>query len=309
MIDTYRLMFHNGADIYIKRDDLIPFSFGGNKVRIVERAMRDMAEKGCDAVIGYGSRTSNLNRVLAHMAAHRGIPCTIIMKEDKAPGMPMNERFVRESGASVVMCRPDSIRTGVEQEMSRLRELGRRPYYIYGSSLGTGNETVLMDAYRDAYEEICAYEEREGIHFTHIFLASGTGMTQAGLLAGSALKGDGRQITGISVARTRERGTEVIGSALRAYLSERGFDGSLPEIIFRDEYVGEGYGAGNRELSELCRHMLSAYGLPLDPIYTGKAFLGMLKEIERKGIDTPVLFLHTGGLPGVFDAAYGDMLS
>lgn len=309
MTDTYRLMSHKGADIYIKREDLIPFSFGGNKVRIVERAMRDMAGKGCDAVIGYGSRTSNLNRVLAHMAAHRGIPCTIVMKEDEVPGMPMNERFVRDSGARIVMCRADSVRTSVEQELSRFRKLGRRPYYIYGSPLGTGNETVLMDAYREAYEEICDYEEREGIHFTHVFLASGTGMTQAGLLAGSALKGDGRLITGISVARTREKGTGIIGSALRAYLSERDFYGGLPEIIFRDEYVEGGYGAGNRELSEICRHMLSAYGLPLDPIYTGKAFLGMLKEIERNGIDTPVLFLHTGGLPGVFDAAYEDMLS
>ncbi|HIU78331.1 MAG TPA: pyridoxal-phosphate dependent enzyme [Candidatus Avilachnospira avicola] len=299
------LMKYKDADIYIKRDDLLGFSFGGNKVRIVEKVILDMKKKGCDHLISYGSRTSNLNRAAAHLAEREGFSCTVIFKEDGREGMPFNEWFVKESGAESIYCGPDRVRETVEGALRKAEELGKKPYYIYGTPDGTGNEAVLTEAYTEAYDEILEFEVSEGISFDHIFLASGTGMTQSGLMAGAISHGHKREIVGISVARDEKKGTEAIKRALYARLHRE----TDLRIHFLDGYRSGGYGASDQEVRELCRHMLSGHGLPLDPVYTGKAFSGMLREIDRKKLSGPQLFIHTGGLPGVFDAACKDMLS
>ena len=310
MDDIYFLMRIKNADVYIKRDDLLPFSFGGNKLRIVRKAFEDMKKKGCDEFISYGSESSNLNRVAAHMARAEGTACTVIFKRGRRALEPFNERMVKESGARIVYCDGSEVRQAVEIELERAEREHRKPYYIYGGADGKGNEACLMEAYADAYEEIKAYEEKRDIRFSHIFLASGTGITQAGLMAGTILHKDDKRIWGISVARSSSRSGEIIREDLELYMKGRAFDRShLSDIIVDDRFVMGGYGDGSKELSLLCREMLSAHGLPLDPIYTGKAFLGMRTVIEEEDLRGSLLFIHTGGLPGVFDAACGSMLS
>ena len=306
MTDTYFLTGYKGAEIYIKREDLQPFSFGGNKLRIAECLFGDILGSGCDAVISYGSAESNLNRVIAHMARRKGVKCYVIIKKDPEENgfMPFNEQMVRASGAEIFECSGSNVREKVEEVMALSEDRGENWYYVYGSSSGTGNEYMLIRGSLFIFDEILAYEKTNSIFFDHIFHASGTGATQSGLIAGSIMSGDygRREICGISTARSNERGKASIKALLKDF--SRGRLPYVPEdddISFTDAYVSEGYGRSSAEIDALIDDMMKQYAIPLDPVYTAKAYYGMLREIDRRGIKGKVLFIHTGGTPLYFD--------
>lgn len=294
-----------GCHLYMKREDLLPFSFGGNKVRIAESFFADMERKGCDLMVGYGNARSNLCRVLSAMAAAKNVPCLIISPDDEDGSRTetMNSRLVRACGAKIVPCPKTEVRACVEAVLAGCRAEGKNPYYIYGNSEGRGNEAVPVEAYVRTAREIAAQEEAMGLRFDRIYLASGTGMTQAGLLAGAADCGRDWEIVGISIARPADRCAAVIRERIEAYCLARGK--ALPaalKIIVKDEYLVGGYGKGSDEVAETIRDMYVSAGIPLDPTYSGKAFLGMKKELEKAPAPgRNVLFVHTGGGPLFFD--------
>lgn len=292
---------------YMKRDDLLPFSFGGNKVRFAQKFLEDMKREHCDSMIIYGNYHSNLCRILSTLCHKLGMPCYMVhntedIKEQKET---QNSRVIRAMGVREIPCGKTGIAHAVQQAMDELTEKGYRPYYIYGNTKGQGREWVPVEAYAEAYEEICRQEEEKGVHFDYIFLASSTNATQAGLLAGSLKAGDNRKIIGISVSRNAKRGKEVIASDLNAYADKFGY--SFPEdreehIYFTDEYLGDGYGRYSSKTADIIRKIYGEEGIPLDMTYTGKAFYGMVRYLEEHQIhDKNILFLHTGGTPLFFD--------
>lgn len=292
---------------YMKRDDLLPFSFGGNKVRFARKFLEDMRREHCDSMIIYGNYHSNLCRILATLCHELGMPCYMVhntedIKEHKET---QNSRVIRAMGVREIPCGKTGIADAVQLAMDELTEKGYRPYYIYGNTKGQGREWVPMEAYAEAYEEICRQEEKKGLHFDYIFLASSTNATQAGLLAGSLKAGDNRKIIGISVSRNEKRGKEVIASDLKVYADK--FGHSFPEdledhIYFTDEYLGDGYGRYSSKTVDIIRKIYGEEGIPLDMTYTGKAFYGMVRYLEEHQIhDKNILFLHTGGTPLFFD--------
>lgn len=264
------------AKVYIKRDDLIPFSYGGNKVRIAWEAFNDAKEKGCGTFISYGSASSNLNRVVSQMAAEFSMKCVIIIKkedDEKEWKLSTNEETVRSSGAKLVYTSPEDVRKTVLEVLS----MENRPYYIYGDETGKGNEETLSKAYRKVFSEIRNQEDKMGLKFPYIYTAVGTGSTIKGL--SDACDGE-HFINGISVARNADA---------FSYLNEH--------AAVTDDYLLGGYGKYTDELSGLIRRTYQEHGIPLDPCYTGKAFYGMLCEIEKKKISGNCLFIHTGGYP------------
>lgn len=292
---------------YMKRDDLLPFSFGGNKVRFAQKFLEDMKREHCDSMIIYGNYHSNLCRILSTLCHKLGMPCYMVhntedIKEQKET---QNSRVIRAMGVREIPCGKTEIAHAVQQAMDELTEKGYRPYYIYGNTKGQGREWVPVEAYAEAYEEICRQEEEKGVHFDYIFLASSTNATQAGLLAGSLKAGDNRKIIGISVSRNAKRGKEVIASDLNAYADKFGY--SFPEdwkehIYFTDEYLGDGYGRYSSKTADIIRKIYGEEGIPLDMTYTGKAFYGMVRYLEEHQIHNKnILFLHTGGTPLFFD--------
>lgn len=311
---------YNGASIYIKRDDMIPFSFGGNKVRIASELFEDAKKKRCDMMISYGSRASNLNRVVVHMAGALEMKCTVICKDedsDNTAGFAeaadektmdigpegFNASMVKASGAEIVHCRRENVRETVERVFCEAERNGFKPYYVYGNSCGTGNEAVCARAYEKAFNEITEYEEERGIGFDRIFTATGTGMTQAGLIAGSLRFGSENRelrelIQGISIARDREKARGSVSSSLLAC----GFGKEVSDFInISDDYLFGGYGKYDEAVEKTVLQLMNTYGIPSDPCYSGKAFYGMLKEIEKKGLSGNILFIHTGGTAGFFD--------
>ena len=177
-----------GSRIYMKRDDKLPFSYGGNKVRIAAELFKDIRKGGYTAVISYGSASSNMNRAIADTAKAQGIKCYVIIKKEAedislAAQETENEGLVRAAGAELVYCTDGKIRECVEAVLDRARADGFKPYYIYGDSTGQGNELALMRASYNEYEEIRRYEREKGVKFDAIVLTVGTGMTAAGLTA------------------------------------------------------------------------------------------------------------------------------
>jgi D-cysteine desulfhydrase len=209
----HRLNYTDGRNTYyIKRDDLLPFSFGGNKVRIAQAYFDDLEKKGCDCIVAYGNSRSNLCRVIANMSAAKGIPCYIVSPADDSGERidTNNSCMVRAMGATIIPCLKTNVAATVERTLTDCKREGYRPYYTNGDIYGKGNEKTPVQAYVDAYEEIKSYERETGITFDYIFHASGTGMTQAGLICGSILHEDSKQIIGISIARSADVGESAV---------------------------------------------------------------------------------------------------
>ena len=297
---------------YIKRDDLLPVSFGGNKVRIALAFLEDMERKGCDALIAYGDRRSNLCRVLTSLCAQRRIPCLIIATSEHREESPsFNERIIRSYAPEVFSCEKDRVAETVDRAFEHLRSRGFRPYYIYGNRFGTGNEGVAAGAYALGYREIREQEAELGQPFDRIVTACGTGSTLGGLVAGSVECGDDpRRILGISISsRSRERALSVLAETVRSRLSESmpGGPAACPSekdlsSCLKTEYNLGGYGLYDGRVRSVIRNMMRENSVPLDPVYTGKAFLGMLDYLRNHDVrGERILFLHTGGLPLFFD--------
>ncbi|SEK89064.1 1-aminocyclopropane-1-carboxylate deaminase/D-cysteine desulfhydrase [Ruminococcus albus] len=282
--------------LWIKREDLIPFSFGGNKARKAELFFKEIDAGRYDCVVTYGSGSSNHCRVVANECCRRGIKCYIISPQE-ACEKTYNSIMMDMFGAEITIVPVEQVHDTIENKLSKLRNSGLKPFFIEGG--GHGN--IGTEAYVQCYNEIKAQEKELNIHFDYIFFASGTGTTHAGLVCGQILSADDRNIVGISIARKNPRGRNVVLESIRSYLKDKADESEVQEkTVFVDTYT-LGYGKDDFRVDKTIEMVLKKYGIPLDATYTGKAFMGMteyLKEICNKN----VLFIHTGGTPLFFDA-------
>lgn len=283
--------------VFVKRDDLLPFSFGGNKARKAQYFFEEILQGSYNTVVTYGSSSSNHCRVVANMAQKHKLDCFIVSPEEEYKDT-FNTILVEAFDAKIIKAPLDKISQTIDTLMKDLSS-NTKPYFIAGG--GHGN--LGTKAYHDAYNEICDWETKNGIYFDYIFHASGTGTTQAGLVCGAALKGDSnRQIVGISIARQNPRGKEVVIKSVADYLESVGFNGDMPNVNFTDAYICGGYGKHTPKIKDTIHQMLCKNGIPLNATYTGKAFWGMTQFIKENEIKNKnILFIHTGGSPLFFD--------
>lgn len=290
---------YNGNHLWIKREDLIPYSFGGNKARKAQLFFQEIDTGHHNCIVTYGSSHSNHCRIVANMAAARGMKCCIIGPSEVSD-TTFNSRFMELLGAELVTVPVEQVHDTIEYKLRQLREDGYDPYFIPGG--GHGN--IGTEAYVQCYNEICTYEHENNIHFDCIFFASGTGTTQAGLVCGQLLHKDDREIIGISIARRNPRGRDVVLDSIREYLGNTEiFEEEIQRrTIFVDDYIGSGYGQDNEAVIATIKDTMIRYGIPLDSTYTGKAFYGMKQYLaDHKTQGKNILFIHTGGTPLFFD--------
>ena len=282
--------------LYIKREDMIPYSFGGNKARKGLLFFDEIDKGDYDCVVTYGSSHSNHCRVIANMAAQRNMPCFIIGPEEVSD-ITYNSVMMDMLGAHITTVPVETVSKTINDKINELKEQGKKPYFIAGG--GHGN--IGTQAYVDCYNEIKEYERSNDVFFDYIFFASGTGTTHAGLVCGQILNEDERKIIGISIARKNPRGRDVVIESIKEYLGRN--DAKIDvKTIFVDDYTGDGYGKDNEEINQVIEDIFTYYGIPLDSTYTAKAFLGMKKYIDKHDIkDKNILFIHTGGTPLFFD--------
>lgn len=305
----------NGNRIFVMREDLIPFALGGNKVRIADEFFLDMKQKGCDTMIAYGNVRSNLCRVIANQCYIERIPCYIIcsLEEDDQTVRTNNSRLMKLLDAKLVFCDKQNIAETVEGLMEELKAEGRKPYYIYGDKFGTGNEGTPTRAYVKVMDMISEYERNTGSSFDYIFHASGTGSTQAGLICGAIVNSSKAKVMGVLISsRDYKRAWSIIKDGMMSWFEDQKMDWKESyeeQICLLDQYKKGGYGKYDQEIIDCIRQEFAKNSLPLDPVYTGKAFWGMQQYLIEKEIkNKKILFIHTGGTPLFYDALQEDII-
>ena len=282
----------SGQPIYVVRDDLYPLFYGGNKARKMATIIREIEDCHFNAVVTTGGIQSNHCRVVALACAEREWTCKLILhgSEEQFLSEKGNALLMRRSGALIEFVEASQIGPAMDRSILELKTRGLLPYYLYGG----GHNRAGVQAYLDAMLEF----KQEWLHHSppaYIFLASGTGSTQAGLLAGCRMLGWKKtQIRGISVARSGDRGVAAIRESL-AFLGES-HESYGDDIHFTDRYTFGGYGLHNKELLDFTGTMGRECGLVLDNTYSGKAFYGMLDQLSKEQLKGPLVFWHTGGL-------------
>ncbi|MCG9896035.1 MAG: pyridoxal-phosphate dependent enzyme [Fimbriimonadaceae bacterium] len=289
-----------GLDLWIKRDDLLGFGGGGNKVRKVERLLGRALRDGAEAVVACGSRQSNFLRVLAAGCRRAGLRCeAVVMDMPFEPPARPAFRPPTSGGnadlAGLFGARFHALPDGSWEELdearrrlaARLKEEGARVMEI---SVG-GSSAEGVQAFVEAAAEI-------GEGFDFVVHASSSGSTQVGL--SHAFRGTRTQVIGIACDPEPEMAHDL--AALSSQFSAA--SGSLPmtadEFDFRLGWEGEGYNIPSPEGQAAIRRMAQSEGILLDPIYSAKAFAALLDLAKEGSLTGRVCFWHTGGLPNLF---------
>jgi 1-aminocyclopropane-1-carboxylate deaminase/D-cysteine desulfhydrase-like pyridoxal-dependent ACC family enzyme len=286
-----------GATLLAKRDDAIPFGFGGNKIRKLQLVAAQAIAEGADTLITTGGIQSNHARATASVAARMGLGCVLVANGTPPVRPTANALLARLLGAEVRYVGSREARApAMDAAADELRDLGRRPFVIpLGASTPLG-----AAAYAMAVTELLAQMAAPDA----IVLATSSGGTQAGIIAGCRLHGLSTRVIGVSA----DDPSAAIASEVRRILV--GMEdllgcrqGTLAEapIEVDDRFVGGGYGSATPESTqaiELCARREAVF---LDPTYTGKGMAGLIGRV-RAG-DLPggtVMFWHTGGQVGLF---------
>lgn len=286
-----------GNQLYIKRDDLIPYSFGGNKARKALLFFKEIDKGDYDCIVTYGSSHSNHCRIIANMSAERNMPCYLIGPKEISD-MTFNSELMKLFGAKIITVQVDMVHDTINNVLKDLKNNGKNPYFIPGG--GHGNIGTM--AYVQCYKEIKDYEHEHNLFFDYIFFASGTGTTHSGLVCGQIKYRDRRKIVGISIARKNPRGKDIVISSIKEYIPEIKDNEVIDKVIFVDDYIGDGYGKDDKKIIDIIKTTMLKYGIPMDSTYTGKAFFGMKEYIKTNSIKGKnILFIHTGGTPLFFD--------
>ena len=281
------------TQVFIKRDDLTGLGLGGNKVRKLEYLLADAKEKGAEVVFTTGGAQSNHAMLTAAAAGRLGMKPILILKKRGVTEQLGNQLLEHLMGTEVVFMDTDDY-SDIYGEMDRIGGRLGVPYY----KIPCGGSNALGSlGYVD-----CAREIRDqGLRFDHIVCAEGSGGTMAGMALGAKLFLPGTKVHGMMV--DTEPFDEITPALMRETAELLGAD---VEISAEDYHLldlsGPGYAVPSPEGNEAISLMAREEGLFLDPVYTGKAFAGLMKmarEGEFRETDR-VLFLHTGGAGGLF---------
>lgn len=296
-----------GPAIYVKRDDQTGLATGGNKARKLEFLMAQALEAGADSVITAGATQSNHARQTAAAARKLGLEPHLVLRaprEEARSGMQGNLLIDLLLGATVHWTdEPAPFAETIRRVAAELAAAGGRPHVIpYGGSNAYG-----MMGYVLAMKEVAEQTAGMGLTFAaHVFASSSGGM-HAGMILGAHLAdedGAAPQLVGISIADPASELKARLVELVREGADLLGVDYrvSPADITAYDSYLGGGYAVVGDLEREAIRLAARHEGLLLDPVYTGRAFGGLI-DLVRRGVygpDDRVLFWHSGGTAGLF---------
>ncbi len=295
-----------GPELWIKRDDQTGLATGGNKTRKLEFLVADALAQQADTMITCGAAQSNHARQTAAAATKFGLACTLVLRGEAPPQTKGNLLLDRLLGAEIVWAGEQPLDERMAQVAEKLQAEGWRPYVV---PLG-GSDPTGSSGYVAAMEELLAQCTERDLCFDQIVLASGSGGTQAGAVVGARALGYTGRILGISVSPEADPFRRAMADLAKKTAAHLGLElDFVPEDFdVDDSYLGGGYGVVSDLEREAIHTLASAEGVLLDPVYTGRAFGGLLDQIRRGDVrpDERVLFWHTGGAGGLF--AYADKL-
>jgi L-cysteate sulfo-lyase len=305
--------YFGGPNLYIKRDDHTGLALGGNKTRKLEFLIGDALEKGATHVVTQGATQSNHVRQTVAAANKFGLGSTVLLEErvsDAHDEYYANGNVLLDQiFGTAIETRPSGLNMNQELETigERLRAAGEVPYLIPGG----GSNAIGALGYVVSALELVAQANAQRLRIDHVVHATGSTGTQAGVVVGLEGSNSPIPVLGISVRAPREKQEENVRHLARQTWELLGIRGEFPEasVVVNSEYVGEGYGIPTAGMVDAVRLLARHEGILLDPVYTGKAFAGLIDLIRkghfRKGEN--LVFLHTGGATGLF--AYRSVLA
>lgn len=297
-----RLSARFGVEIFVKRDDLTGLLETGNKVRKLEFLVGEALAQGADTLITCGTLQSNCCRAVAAVAARLGLRSILVLRGDRPAAYDGNLLLGKLLGAEVVYCRPEEF-DRIEGVFARLtaevRRRGGRPYVIPES----GATELGALGYLECAREIARQVGREAPAFDTLVITAFSGGSQAGLLMGKQMAGLSAEVVGIPIAHEAARVRRYVESTIDQAAARFGLPVEPPKNIqLLDGYQGKGRGSIRKEELAVIAQLAREEGIVLDPVYTGKAFLGFLDHLARdpKELGSRVCFIHTGGIFSLF---------
>ncbi len=282
------------VEIWVKREDLLPLAFGGNKLRNLEFLVGAALAEGADTIITSGRRWSNHARLTAAAGAVASLRVHLVLSgppiEPPGPGIQIAKAF----GAAVhqlATAERAEREAMVEQVTADVSDAGGRPYVI---GVG-GSGAIGVVGQVSAARELLAQAEAVGLGFDRVVLPTATGGTQAGLLVGLP---ESVTVTGIVAARSAAELRPAIASMVQA----AGGSADPAAIDLDDRFLGDGYGRRTAEADEAAALLAGSEAMLVDPIYTAKALAGLVAGVRSGAWDGErIVFWHAGGLPGLFE--------
>ena len=285
--------------LFVKRDDLLSFGCGGNKVRKIQTVVAEARAAGADALITCGGVQSNHARVTAAAGAALGMKVVLVLNGAPQQAPTANARLDRLFGAEVrYVGSRDERAPMMEEAATDLRAAGHHPFIV---PLGASTPTGALGFARGVAELATA-----GLKPDAIVHSTSSGGTQAGLIAGCALFGVRARIIGISAdessASLQATVRDLLSGISERLAARKETIGADREIEVDDTQVGNGYGVPTPASTEALELAARREGMLLDPVYTSKAMAGLIARVRAGNFQSTetVLFWHTGGQVGYF---------
>jgi len=296
----------NKVNVYIKRDDLLPGTAGGNKTRKLDFCIADALAKGCDTIITCGAVQSNHCRLTLAWSVKEGLDCHLVLEErvknSYNPEASGNNFLFQLLGVKSITVVPggSNMMGEMEKVAEKLRAAGKKPYIVPG---GASNALGAL-GYVSCMEEIMHQMFEKGLNFDHMVVPSGSAGTHAGIIAGMIGNNINIPVTGIGVNRPKAVQQEAVHKLANQALELIGVEQRVPaeKVVAFDDYVGPGYSLPTDAMVEAVKLLAQTEGILLDPVYSGKAMSGLI-DLVRKGYfkeGSNILFLHTGGSPALY---------
>lgn len=307
--DAPRLSAELGVRVLIKRDDLSEVGLGGNKLRKLEFLLGDALATDCDTVVTFGALQSNHARQCAAACARLGLDCHLILTETVARTDPLyttggNLLLDELFGATVWCC--DASDEAITETAARLEAHLDAQGAVTRWIPPGGSEPLGALGYVVCATELADQCARADVEAPTVVVASATGGTHAGLVCGLRQRMPDADVLGVAVYAPEATTVETV-TLLEAEVAGLLAAGPAPPGAVRVDgtQLGEGYGSPTERSRAATALVARTEGVALDPVYTAKAAAGLIEGCRdgRLGDSGPVVFVHTGGTPGLF--AYG----
>ncbi len=287
--------------LWVKRDDFSGAELSGNKVRKLEYLVAAALDAGADTLVTAGDVQSNHGRATAVVAARLGLRSVLVLEGAASESeWTCGNAFIDRLVGAEIDWQPQegAVAQRLDAAADRLRCAGHRPYVI---PVGGSNELGAW-GYIEAAREAKDQCDTMGLDIDRIVCTAGSCGTLAGLAIGIKLAGWNVRLTGIGISSNADKKTMWARALIDRTIAQY----HLPVTITADDleihdYAGAGYAKNRPAELAVIRDAARRGGLVLDPVYTGKAFFGMM-DLAAKGVIRPaerILFFHTGGLLGL----------
>lgn len=294
-----------GPTIYMKRDDLLGLTGGGNKTRKLEFLVADALVNGADTLITCGAVQSNHCRLTLAAAVKEGLKCRLVLEERVAdsynPEAGGNNFLFQLLGVEEIKVVPggSDMMHEMQQVAEEVTSAGRKAYIIPGG----GSTPIGATGYVACAEEILNQMFEKGLKIDRVVCASGSTGTHAGLITGFYGNNSNIPVIGVNVSRAKDVQEELVYDLVEQTAAHVGVSSAIPRdaVLCFGDYVGPGYSLPTSQMAEAVRMLARLEGILMDPVYTGKAMAGFI-DLIRKGFfrkEENVLFVHTGGSPAL----------